>query len=70
MKPILILTFLLALFAAVCTGCLLIFGVFDAARAGSFLLRVVAAIALLGCSSALIAWIIRRPDFSDRQPSA
>ncbi len=68
MKPILILTLLLALITAAVTGCLLIFGVFDLARAGEFLLRFEAAIALLGICSALVAWILRKPALTAGQP--
>jgi hypothetical protein len=70
MKPILTLTVLFALIAGSCTACLLIFDVFDAARAGAFLLRVEAAILLLGLSSALIAWILRRSESAAGEPAA
>jgi len=70
MKAILILTLLLALLAATATGCLLIFGVFDLARAGEFLLRVGAAIVLLGVFSAMVACLVRKPGTSAGSSSA
>lgn len=57
MKVVLILTFIFAVIAATCIGCLMIFGVLSLEQATDLGLRVMALIALLGASSVVIAAI-------------
>ena len=59
MKKILTITFVLAVFAIAIVGSLYIFEVLDYETAISNLLKVVAAIVLLGSCSAAIAFLIR-----------
>ncbi len=59
MKKILTITAILAIFAVAGVGCLYIFDILNYENATSNLMKVVAAIVLLGGSSALVAFLMR-----------
>jgi hypothetical protein len=59
MKKILIITIVLSVFAAATLGCLYIFEIMSFENAVSSLLKVVAAIVLLGGCSAFVAFLLR-----------
>jgi len=59
MKNILIITIVLAVFAVAAVGCLYIFEILSYDVAISNLMKIIAAIVLLGGCSALIAFFVR-----------
>ena len=64
MKKILTITVVLSVFAAATVGCLYIFDILSYEDSVSNLLKVVAAIVLLGGCSALVAFLMR----SNKEP--
>jgi multisubunit Na+/H+ antiporter MnhB subunit len=60
MKPVLMLTSMIAIIAIAITACLIVFDVYSVERGMNFMTRALAGIGIIGLTSLLIAFIVGR----------